>query len=150
MIIAGLMIMMVRIVAALAYDLSVVVRNFSRTVIFEKRLKEDTSGAWDSASIDEFKHARSEGEQWKYSITRTFSDQREPTQTAIEPNTQLAMFKTFGSAGHLQSTEDAMQNFESNTESFRDVTVPIMDNLDLPEIGDNDDDNADAPTVFAV
>ncbi len=54
-----------KIVSSLAYDLSVMIRNFSRSIILEQSRKDDNSGTWDIAVITEFKRARSEGREWK-------------------------------------------------------------------------------------
>ena len=138
------------IVASLAYDLSVMIRILARTVIFEKRLKEDTSGTWDVAAIDELRHARSEGCQWKSSQSNCVSTafQSQPTYTATVPCRQSTMVRTLENYGCLTPTDTAMPNLNF-TEAVHDVTVPIMDNIYFPE-NDAKNDLIEVPKLYAV
>jgi hypothetical protein len=53
------------IIAIMAYDLSVMIRNLAGVLLREFDRREDTSGTWSVAVIQELNHARTSGITWK-------------------------------------------------------------------------------------
>jgi len=120
-----------RIVASLAYDLSVMIRNFSRTIIFEQAKKEDTSGTWDVTAIEEFQRARTEGLAWK--------------ATTDDDNDR----QTFRHRPQYTLTRSIVQ---PTREEGAQASIPIVPTMEYLDVQDtlNDHDEGDDDSVFGT
>lgn len=119
-----------RIVASLAYDLSVRIRSFSRTIIIERRIKEDSSGTWDLAAIDEFRNARDEGRRWKSmgANVNTNGYRFHGTYTAISPATQPSIIQPVREEdAALMPREQPLQQFDNTVASNYGGALPSIE-----------------------